>query len=578
MSRLPFGELPPYRDRRFVPPTVDWEKPEEVARLFDILEEKLAGCDTPADLERWLLDESELSAAVSEERTRRYIAMTTHTEDADAESAYLRFVETIQPLIRERSFRLAKLYTEHPLRSGLPRERYFVLDREAATQVRLFRPENVPLQTEETRLGQQYQKLSGSLTVEFQGREQTLVQMAMYLEEPDRDLRRQAWELTARRRLQEAEAFEDIFDRLLELRNTIARNAGFANYVEYAFLERGRFDYTPQDCLEFHAAIEQEVLPLMRELQEERRRAMGIDTLRPWDLAADPQGRPPLRPFQDAGELAAKAERVLTRLDPALGGDFRLMRELRLLDLDNRKGKAPGGYQSTLSEARLPFIFMNAVGIQRDVETILHEAGHAFHALATRDEDLHSYRHAPLEFAEVASMSMELLGSAYLEEFYSPEEAARARRAHLEGIVTFFPWMAVVDAFQHWVYTHPGHTREERAEAFDALMERFGGDVDWSGLEDLRRRVWHRQLHIFLSPFYYVEYGIAQLGALQVWGNWKRSGRQALEAYRRALALGGSRPMPELFQAAGAQFRFDAGTIRPLMRMLREELAESGRT
>ena len=578
MSRLPFGELPPYRERRFVPPAVDWEKPEEVARLFDILEERLGSCETAADLERWLLDESELSAAVSEERTRRYIAMTTHTEDADAESAYLRFVETIQPLIRERSFHLAKLYTEHPLRSGLPRERYFVLDREVATQVRLFRPENVPLQTEETRLGQQYQKLSGSLTVEFQGREQTLVQMAKYLEEPDRDLRRQAWELTARRRLQEAEAFEDIFDRLLELRNTIARNAGFDNYVEYAFLERGRFDYTPQDCLEFHAAIEQEVLPLMRELQEERRRAMGIDTLRPWDLAADPHGRPPLRPFQDAGELAAKAERVLTRLDPALGGDFRLMRELRLLDLDNRKGKAPGGYQSTLSEARLPFIFMNAVGIQRDVETILHEAGHAFHALATRDEDLYSYRHAPLEFAEVASMSMELLGSAYLEEFYSPEEAARARRAHLEGIVTFFPWMAVVDAFQHWVYTHPGHSREERAEAFDALMERFGGDVDWSGLEELRRRVWHRQLHIFLSPFYYVEYGIAQLGALQVWGNWKRSGRQGLEAYRRALALGGSRPLPELFQAAGAQFRFDAGTIRPLMRMLREELAESGRT
>ncbi len=555
-----------------MPPQVDWERPEEVARLFDLLEERLAACRTPGDLERWLLEESELTSAISEERTRRYIAMTTRTEDAEAEAAYLHFVENIQPLTRERGFRLARLYTGHPLRHQLPRERYFVLDREAETQVRLFRQENVPLQTEETRLGQQYQKLSGSLTVEFRGREHTLAQMARYLEEPDRGLRREAWELTARRRLDEADAFDSLFDRLLQLRDTIARNAGFESYVEYAFADRGRFDYTPGDCLEFHAAIEQEVLPLARELQQERLRQMGLETLRPWDLAADPKGRPPLRPFQDAGELAEKAERVLARLDPELGRQFNLLRELGLLDLDNRKGKAPGGYQSTLSEARLPFIFMNAVGIHRDVETILHEAGHAFHALATRDEDIHSYRHAPLEFAEVASMSMELLGSAFLDEFYEPGEAARARRNHLEGIVLFFPWMAVVDAFQHWVYTHPGHSREERAAAFDGLMERFGGDVDWSGFEEVRRNTWHRQLHIFLSPFYYVEYGIAQLGALQVWRNWKETGRDALEAYRRALALGGSRPLPELFRAAGAEFRFDAAAIRPLMEMLREEL------
>lgn len=575
MSKLPFGELPPYRKRTFVPPAVDWDDQQAVARLFDLLEEKLAACQSPEDLQRWLLEESELTAALSEERTRRYIAMTTHTEDSDAEAEYLRFVENIQPISRERGFRLAKLYTEHPLRPELPRDRYFVLDRETETQVRLFRQENIPLQTEETRLGQQYQKLSGSLTVEFQGREQTLVQMAKYLEEPDRELRREAWELTARRRLQEADEFESIFDRLLEIRNTIARNAGFESYVEYAFLDRGRFDYTPGDCLDFHEAIEQEVLPLARELQERRRKEMGLESLRPWDLAADPKGRPPLRPFQDAQELEEKAERVLSRLDAGLGREFRTMRELRLLDLDNRKGKAPGGYQSTLSEARLPFIFMNAVGLQRDVETILHEAGHAFHALATREEDLHPYRHAPLEFAEVASMSMELLGSAFLEEFYpSPEEAARARRAHLEGIVTFFPWMAVVDAFQHWIYTHPEHRREERAEAFDALMVRFGGDVDWRGFEEVRRQTWHRQLHIFLSPFYYVEYGIAQLGALQVWRNWKRQGREALEAYRRALALGGSRPLPELFRAAGAEFRFDAPTIRPLMEMIQAELAE----
>jgi oligoendopeptidase F len=248
------------------------------------------------------------------------------------------------------------------------------------------------------------------------------------------------------------------------------------------------------------------------------------------------------------------------------------MGDLKLLDLDNRKGKAPGGYQSTLSESRLPFIFMNAVGLQRDVETILHEAGHAFHALATRDEDLYAYRSAPIEFCEVASMSMELLGNEFIEEFYSAADAKRARRVHLEGVVGGFPWIATVDAFQHWIYTHPNHTRDERRKAWLNLMDRFGGDVDWSGFETARANLWHRQLHIFLHPFYYIEYGIAQLGALQVWANSKRDKAKALDDYKKSLALGGSRPLPELFQAAGCKFEFSERTIQPLAKMLREEL------
>ena len=445
--------------------------------------------------------------------------------------------------------------------------------------VELFRPENVPLETEEAKLCQQYQKLAGSLTVNFRGSEKTLVQMGRYLEEPDRALRQEAWELVAKRRLQEAEKFEDIFDRLIELRERIGRNAGFKNYRDYAFRRLGRFDYTPEDCARFHDAVAREVMPVVRELHADRRRQLGLDKLHPghlhpWDLAVDPQNRPPLKPFAEVGEMVSRTQKIFDRLDGELAGGFRLMQDLHLLDLDNRKGKAPGGYQQNLSEARVPFIFMNAVGQQRDVETILHEAGHAFHALAAKDEDLYAYRSAPIEFCEVASMGMELLGNGFIEEFYSAADASRARRVHLEGVVGVFPWIATVDEFQHWIYTHPGHSRAERAAAWLELMDRFGGDVDWSGYEAARAHLWHRQLHIFLHPFYYIEYGIAQLGALQVWANSKRDKVKALADYKKSLALGGSRPLPELFAAAGCKFEFSAATIKPLIQLTRSELAK----
>jgi oligoendopeptidase F len=358
------------------------------------------------------------------------------------------------------------------------------------------------------------------------------------------------------------------------LREQIAANAGFPNYLQYAFRARGRFDYTPEDCRKFHEAIEKEVMPALRELQAQRRRQLGLDALRPWDLAVDPLNLPALRPFERIDNLVSNTADIFAQLDPKLAGEFALMRDLRLLDLDNRKGKAPGGYQSTLAEARLPFIFMNAVGIQRDVETILHEAGHAFHALAARSEDLYPYRNAPIEFCEVASMSMELLGNEFIEKFYQPADARRARRDHLEGILEIFPWIATVDAFQHWIYSNPGHSRADRQKAWLGLMDRFGGDVNWSGYEEARTNLWHRQLHIFIHPFYYVEYGIAQLGALQVWANSKMNKAQALEQYHHALSLGGSRPLPELFRAAGCRFDFSRETVKPLIKLVSAELAK----
>ena len=452
MNLLPFGKLPVAKPRTFVPPTIDLGDWSQIAPLFDQLEQQASRVTDGAGLEKWLLAWSELNAALDEESSRRYIAMTCHTDSAEAEKAYLHFVEKIEPQLKPRQFTLEKIYISR--RRDLPSNsngRYFVFDRDVKNHVELYRQENVPLETEESKLSQQYQKLSGALTVNFRGEEKTLVQMGRYLEEPDRALRQEAWELVARRRLQEVDKFDDIFDQQIKIRSQMAKNAGFDNYRDYIFRRMGRFDYTPDDCAQFHNAVEREIVPIVRELHAQRREQLKLDSLRPWDLSVDPLNRAALKPFGQVNEMVSRTQKVFNQLDGELARGFKQMDDLKLLDLDNRKGKAPGGYQSTLAESRLPFIFMNAVGLQRDVETILHEAGHAFHALATRDEDLYAYRSAPIEFCEVASMSMELLGNEFLEEFYSPADANRARRVHLEGIVGVFPWIATVDAFQHWI-------------------------------------------------------------------------------------------------------------------------------
>lgn len=584
MSLLPFGKLPPAKPRSFVPADIDLGDWTQIAPLFDRLETDAKSVTSAAALEHWLLAWSELNAALDEEASRRYIAMTCHTNNAEAEKAYLHFVENVEPQLKPRQFALEKIYVAHPERKNLPHPRFEVFDRDVKNHVELFRAENVALETEEAKLCQQYQKLIGAQTVTFRGEEKTLIQMGKLLEEPDRALREEAWTLVAKRRLQDVDACEDIFEKLISLRQQIAKNAGFNNYLEYIFRQKCRFDYTPADCVKFHDAIESEIMPVVREIQNERRQKLKLEKLRPWDLAVDPQNRPPLKPFGNVEEMVSRTQQIFNHLDAELATNFREMHDKKLLDLDNRKGKAPGGYQSTLNEARVPFIFMNAVGLQRDVETILHEAGHAFHAQATRREDLYYYRGAPIEFCEVASMAMELLGNEFLEEFYPAQkngdkgvaatsaEANRARKTHLEGIIGFFPWMAVVDGFQHWIYTHPGHTRAERKAAYLKLMDRFGGDVDFSGFAEVRAHSWHRQLHIFIHPFYYVEYGIAQLGALEVWANSRRDKAKALNDYKNALALGGSRPLPKLFHAAGCSFGFDAKTIKPLIQLANSEL------
>ena len=557
----------------FVPADLDATRWENLQPLYQALLDRPLRCE--GCLEQLLLDRSELDAAASEGHANLYIAMTCHTDDEAAKKAYLEYVENVEPNHKQISFELDKKIAACEFADALNAGsdgRYEVLLRDIKADVAVFREENIPLQTQDTKLGQRYDELCGAMTVTFRGEEKTLPQMARFLEETDRATREEAWRGIAERRRQDHETISDLFDEMVALRHRIANNAGFDTYRDYAFASMHRFDYTPSDCEAFHRGAEEVCVPVLRKLNAERKAALGVDALRPWDLAVDIEGRQPLRPFEGADELVSKTSELFHKLDPKLGGMFDTLRGGECLDLESRKGKAPGGYQYNRDRIRQPFIFMNAAGLQSDLETMIHEAGHAFHSIYCNHEPLVHYRHSPIEFAEVASMSMELLSQPYLGVFYAEAEANRARRGHLEDLARMIPWIATIDAFQHWIYTNPGHSRAQRTEKWLELDERFGPALDWTGLEPFRETSWQRQLHLFGVPFYYIEYGIAQLGALQLWLQSRQDEKKALANYENAMRLGGSRPLPELFAAAELKFDFGPETMQGLMAEVEKEL------
>ena len=572
-------------DTSFVPATIDATDWANIEPLFKALLERPV--ESAAEFERWLVDRSELESACHEAEANLYISMTCDTNDKGAAGAFTKFIEEVSPKVKPAAFELDKREAALFGRFDMARDRYLVLERSTRTAVEIFREKNVPIQTELEKLTQRYQTVTGAMTVEFDGRERTMPQMGKYQESNDRAVREAAWRACAARRLADRDTIDEILDKQVALRQEVAGHAGFTNYVGYAFKSMLRFDYGPEDCFAFHEAVEKAVVPFNRRRLAERRRDLGVETVRPWDTAVDPKGREPLRPFEGGRELMAKAIAAFGRLDPRLasmlgelgdGTECRGSRDGACLDLDSRKGKAPGGYQYMRDRIRVPFIFMNAAGLHRDVETMVHEAGHAFHSQLCRGEPLVGYRHSPIEFAEVASMSMELLTMKHWggADGYYPDEADRARaaRKQLEGSVGLLAWIATIDAFQHWIYGNPTHTREERIAHWLSLEERFGGGLDWDGLDDEHKWMWQRQPHLWGHPFYYIEYGIAQLGSLQLWLMSLEQGESAaIDAYIRALSLGGSRPLPELFGAAGLEFDFGEATVSRLVERVEAELA-----
>ncbi len=531
----------------------------------------------------WLEDYNALGSRIDEAFSRLNVATTVNTADAEAEARLTSFLETILPQVQLAADAFNRKLLAAVDEQGLTLPDGFAVPlRNMRADVELFRPENVPLFTDLGKLGIEFDKLTGAMTVQWQGEELTLPQLGPILQGADRAQREQAWRLKSARFLQDRAALNDQWREFLKLRVQVAKNAGMPDFRAYQWQALHRFDYTPEDAVRFQDAIAEVVVPAAARVYERRRRELGVDVLRPWDgdsfTRAEAPGFQPLQPFSAAAQLVSTSERIFQQVDPQLGDYFSTMARESLLDLDSRKNKAPGGYCTTFSYSKRPFIFMNAVGLHDDVQTLLHEAGHAFHAFEAVRLPYLDQQNAPTEFCEVASMAMELIAAPYLAQshggFYSAADTARARAEHLENLLLFWPYMAVVDAFQHWVYTHADDAlNPDNCDAqWSRLWDRFIVGPDWSGFQAEKETGWHRKLHIFQVPFYYIEYGLAQLGAVQVWANSLNDQAGAVAAYRRGLALGGTATLPELFAAAGARFALDAATLRTAVELVESTL------
>lgn len=526
------------------------------------------------ELESWLRDISELEAVIGEDAAWRQIRMTCDTENKELEDAFTFFVMEIQPKIQPYGDKLNRKLVENEYTAQLSGDAYKVYLRNVKKNIELFREQNIPLHAEIAVLAQQYGVLSGKMSVEIEGREYTLQQAAKFLENPDRNLRETVYYKIQDRRLQDKETMNDLFSKLLGKRHQVAINAGFENFRDYKFADLGRFDYTKEDCFQFHKAVQTQVLPLVDFIYDRKRQKLGLTSLRPWDTDAEPKGVQPLTPFSSGEDLVNKTIECFNRMNPFFGECLVKMKEMGRLDLDSRKGKAPGGYNCPLPETGAPFIFMNAAGQMSDVTTMVHEGGHAIHSFLSHNLPLTAFKEYPMEIAEVASMTMELFSMDYWDVFFTNEDdLRRARQQQLERVLTIFPWIATIDKFQHWVYENPNHTIEERLENWRSILNDFTSiALDVSGLEEYRKYSWQRQLHLYEVPFYYIEYGIAQLGAIGLWKQFKENKETAINNYITALKLGGTKTLPDLYAAAGLQFSFAPDYISELMLFVQNEM------
>jgi len=561
------ADLFPIPQRHFLPDSFCGDSWEEISPVLNELEKR--PIESVEDFEQWLLDRSELDSMLSGYGSRLMVASARNTQDIGVEAAYLEFQTEIIPQIKPVEDRLDRRFLESKFRSQLDANRWAIYDRESSLAVRLYQKENIALEAIEEERTLEYGKTTGAMTVEFQGATRTLPAMASFTESSDRSVREAAWRMTSARRLKDKESLNELFHDLVELRQSMGRNAGFPDFREYKHLCWGRLDYSPDDCLVFHGNVEKYVLPLLHEMDAHRQQCLGVDQLRPWDLAVDLEGEAAFEPFQREEEQVKLGVDLLTKVHPTFGRDLHWMAQENLLDLATRPNKRHGGFMDTFEDVRHPFIFSNSGTTHGDVETLVHEGGHAVHALLSRDLEPVGARNPPLEFAEVASMGMECMAMEHLSHVYPAPEARRCTLQSLEGIVRSLAWIATIDAFQHKVYSQEKDQTEFRQKAWLDLRQRFGSVLDWSGLEDSLAWDWQRTLHLYEVPFYYIEYGIAQNGALQVWSRYKSNPEKTVIEFKKGLALGGSRSLPELFQASGLVFDPQGSQLKDLMASVR---------
>ncbi|MBK9355535.1 MAG: M3 family oligoendopeptidase [Bacteroidetes bacterium] len=560
------------KTRKFIPNDLIVENWAQLSPFFDkLLQHKINGID---DLLVWMENRSELGAAIDDEFRWRYIRQTCDTENEKLREEYEYFVSEISPKLMEINNQLNEKVAQSGLLDALEEKGLSVYVRGLKNSLELFREENIPLYTELNLKEQEYGQIIGRMTIQHNGEELTTAQANKLLQNEDRSLRETIFKKVGERRLQDKEALENLFDELIVIRDNIAKNAGFDNYRDYKFKELGRFDYGVKECEDFHDAVKNEVIPLVKKIDQNIKNKLGVSTLRPYDLDAPFPGEKTLKPFNGARELIEKSILTLDKIDPYFSWCLATMDKMNHFDLESRKGKGPGGYNMSMPELGVPFVFMNASGTHGDVTTMVHEAGHAVHSFLVKDLPFDFDKEVSSEVAELASMSMELFALEAYSTFYSDEnDLKKTKSDQLERIITILPWIAIIDKFQHWIYTNIGHSQAERKAAWISISNEFSsGEKNWEGLEEIAAYNWHRQLHIFEVPFYYIEYGIAQLGALGMWKNFKENPKNAIENYKKALALGYTKSIPEMYETAGVPFNFTSQHIGKLMQFIQQEL------
>ena len=560
--------------RTFISPQLKINTWDDLKPYFENLLER--SLSTLESFQQWLRDRSELESVISEDLAWRYVRMTCDTANEDKLKAYTYFVSEIEPQISPLSNQLDEKALACPFRQNLTRKEYEIMFRSMEKNTQIFREANVPLFAQLSQESQKYGATVGAMTVEIDGQEVTLQKASDRLQSTNRQEREEVYRKINERRLKDASALNELYNKLVGIRHQVAKNADFDNFRDFMFVSMGRFDYTKEDCFAFHEAVQNEVVPLLNDLAQDRKDKLNLAELRPWDLSVDKLGKSPLKPFESGNELLEKTIHCFDKLDTFLGDCLREMQKLNRFDLESRKGKAPGGYNYPMEETGYPFIFMNATSNFRDMITLLHEGGHAVHSVLTKDLELNSFRSFTSEVAELASMSMELITMDHWDIFFSNvEELKRAKRQHLEQIIETLPWVATIDKFQHWIYENPGHTIAQRTAEWNKVHAAFSADIiDWGGLQPYKDNIWQKQLHLYEVPFYYIEYGIAQLGALAVWKNCKENPEKGLKQYLAALSLGYTKPIKEIYATAGVRFDFSKDYISELMTFVKGELAK----
>ena len=525
------------------------------------------------DLIKWLSDLSELETILEEHSGWLYIRMTCDTQDKALTEAYTYFVEEISPKIAPYHDQINKKLVAEKFVSSLDK-RFENYIKGVQNSIKLFREKNISIQAQLSVKEQQFGEISGAMSVDVNGKTLTLQQAANFLKDPNRELRNQVYHQVVDRRAVDRDRLDSLFNELINLRTQIAKNADFENYRDYKFVELDRFDYTVNDCIAFHSSVKNSIVPVLNDFMAERKAQLKVTSLKPYDLEVDPQGKNDLKPFEKGTELLDKSIACFSEIDGYFGHVLTTLKSKGYTDLDSRIGKAPGGYNYPLYESGVPFIFMNASGSLRDVVTMVHEGGHAIHSMLTADLDFIGFKSLPSEVAELASMSMELISMEHWQHFFSnADDLKRAKREQLENVIEALPWIACIDAFQHWLYTNAEHTVEQRTSQWKKLILDYSSSlVDWSEDQKALEAMWQKQLHLFEVPFYYIEYGMAQLGAIAVWRNYKNNPTKAIEQYKNALSLGYTKSIPEIYQAAGIRFDFSENYIKELIDFVKQEL------